>query len=113
MPASWEVGALPHVLIELQALYRHKFAPDILAVLQQRPLRYTDIQTHVTVAKKTALHSHTLSKTLDWLQQHGYIEHQQEDGAHYRLTPDGEEILRILGDINRMDRRRHNTDDNE
>lgn len=66
----------------------------------------------MTLAKGRALHPHTLSTTLDWLQANGYVEHHQEkDGsADYRLTPDGEDLVRILGEINRMYRRRRERD---
>lgn len=106
------VGALPEIWIELKALYGRKFAQDILFILEPSPLRYTDIQTGVTLAKRQTLHPHTLSTTLDWLQQHGYIEHRLQDGAaDYRLTPDGQDLVRILGEINRMYRRRRKSND--
>jgi predicted transcriptional regulator len=43
------------------------------------------------------------------LQEQAYIERRQHDGnAEYCLTADGEDLVRILGEINRMYRRRKN-----
>jgi DNA-binding HxlR family transcriptional regulator len=80
--------------------------------LERGPRRYTDIQTDVTMATGKALHSHTLSDTLKWLQEQDYVEHHQdEDNADYRLTTDGQDLVRILGEINSMYRRRRADED--
>lgn len=64
------------------------------------------------MATGKALHPHTLSDTLKWLQEQDYVEHHQdEDNADYRLTANGQDLIRILGEINRMYRRRRDRDE--
>ncbi len=66
-------------------------------------MRYTDIQHDLIVQSRENLHAHTLTDTLEWLRERRYIEkHQDGRSADYRLTDIGEQLVRILGDIEVM-----------
>lgn len=77
----------------------------VLTALHDRPLRYSRLHHVVSQASSGTVHARTLTGTLNYLRAQGLIEHHQNsDGADYRLTDGGTELVELLGEINRWSR---------
>jgi DNA-binding HxlR family transcriptional regulator len=96
------VSALPTASDILKPIYARKFAREILELLAPGPLRYTDIQTQLTVSEAQAVHPHTLSETLRWLGHQNYVARHTTPPA-YALTGIGRSLVRILGEVDEID----------
>lgn len=92
----------------LDLLTHRKLNVAILTTLKDRPLRYT--QLHHTVANVSAevVHSRTLTDTLKYLRKQELVErHPHNDGADYRLTAGGAELVDLLAEIQRWSQQHH------
>jgi DNA-binding HxlR family transcriptional regulator len=90
----------------LRPFSKRKLAPPVLHALEDGPQRYTDVLNRITLGAGQAIHCQTLSATLHWLRDHGYIAHRDEPTPEYWLTEDGRDLVQILTDIERVYQRR-------
>lgn len=98
----------------IYAILRRKHNRAVLESLRDGPLRYSQLQHAVSQASPTAVHSKTLSQTLDYLRAEGLVErHEAEPAADYRLTPAGSEFIDLVAELDRwtQERRTDNDDD--
>ena len=90
-----------HQIHAFARIIQPKLAVEALAALTQGPRRWSELVHVLTVASGKAIHNRTLSETLHRLQDNGIIEHQiiDDDGAVYRLTREGHELIQVLDEI--------------
>ena len=84
-------------------LVQPKLTVEAVTALAEAPQRYTDLVRIITVATGETVHPRTLIETLRKLQDHAIIDHStmDADGAVYRLTPKGRELVDLLKKIER------------
>ncbi|MFI6242781.1 winged helix-turn-helix transcriptional regulator [Micromonospora sp. NPDC050795] len=87
----------------LNLLAKRKLSVAILTALHDGPLRYTTLQHVVSRVKDEPVHSRTLTDTLNYLCAQQLVEHQYQ-GADYRLTAGGQELVDLLAEIRRWER---------
>ncbi|MGY3516501.1 winged helix-turn-helix transcriptional regulator [Micromonospora sp. PTRAS2] len=92
-------------LEHLLNLAKRKLSVAVLTALHEGPLRYSKLHHAVSQASPDVVHARTLTDTLAYLRAHDLVEHHQgDDGADYRLTHGGIELLDLLGEIDRWSR---------
>ncbi len=84
-------------------LVQPKFTVEAVTVLAEGPQRYTDLVRIITMATGETVHPRTLVEALRSLQDHAIIEHPtgDDDGAVYRLTAKGHQLVELLNKIER------------
>lgn len=76
-----------------------------MTALREGPLRYSKLHHAVSQVSSDVVHARTLTDTLNYLRAQDLVEHRQgDDGADYRLTGGGIELLDLLGEIDRWSR---------
>ena len=82
-------------------LVQPKLTVEVVTALAEGPQRYTDLVRIITVATGETVHPRTLIETLRKLQEHTIIDHSTigSDGAVYRLTSKGWELVALLNKI--------------
>lgn len=96
----------------LTLLSKRKLSVAILIALHGGPLRYSKLQHAVSQVSPGPVHSRTLTNTLNYLGDEDLVEHHQnDDGADYRLTAGGSELVDLLGEIQRWNRQHRNDDE--
>ncbi|MGC9671406.1 winged helix-turn-helix transcriptional regulator [Planosporangium sp. 12N6] len=79
-----------------------KLTVAILTALREGPLRYSQLHHAVSQASTEVVHSRTLTGTLTYLREEGLVEHHEDaNGADYRLTVGGTELVDLLDEIRR------------
>ncbi|MFC8849930.1 MULTISPECIES: winged helix-turn-helix transcriptional regulator [unclassified Micromonospora] len=92
-------------LDHLLNLAKRKLSVAVLTALHEGPLRYSKLHHAVSQVSSDVVHARTLTDTLTYLRAHDLVEHHQgDDGADYRLTDGGAELLDLLGEIDRWSR---------
>ncbi|MFG1902458.1 winged helix-turn-helix transcriptional regulator [Micromonospora carbonacea] len=92
-------------LEHLLNLAKRKLSVAVLTVLHEGPLRYSKLHHAVSQVSPDVVHARTLTDTLTYLRAHDLVEHHQgDDGADYRLTGGGVELVNLLGEIERWGR---------
>ncbi|WP_268958006.1 winged helix-turn-helix transcriptional regulator [Salinispora arenicola] len=77
----------------------------ILTALREGPLRYSKLHHAVSQMSPDVVHARTLTDTLSYLRAQDLVEHHQgDDGADYRITGGGIELVDLLGEIDRWSR---------
>lgn len=95
----------------IRTIVSRKLNRAILESLKDGPLRYSQLLHAVSQASPTVVYPKTLTRTLEFLQAEGLVEHHQdEDPADYRLTAAGAELVDLVNGLGRW-RREHRTDD--
>jgi DNA-binding HxlR family transcriptional regulator len=80
--------------------------------LKDGPLRYSKLQHAVSQTSPGTVHARTLTDTLNYLRKQDLVEHHQgEDGAVYRLTAGGAELVDLLIEIKRWSRQHRTNGD--
>ncbi len=84
-------------------LVQPKLTVEAVTALADSPQRYSDLVRIITVVTDETVHPRTLIDTLRKLQENGIVDHNtvHDDGAVYRLTRTGHELVRLLSDIER------------
>jgi DNA-binding HxlR family transcriptional regulator len=84
-------------------LVQPKLTVEVVTALAEGSQRYTDLVRIITVATSETVHPRTLVETLRKLQEHAIIDHSAiaSDGAVYRLTSKGRELVALLNRIER------------
>jgi DNA-binding HxlR family transcriptional regulator len=84
-------------------LVQPKLSVEAVTALDEGPQRYTDLVRIITVATGETVHPRTLIETLRKLQDNGLLDHPiaDDDGAAYRLTRTGHELVELLHKIER------------
>ena len=84
-------------------LVQPKLTVEAVTALAEGPQRYTDLVRIITVATGETVHPRTLIETLRKLQDQAIIEHAtaDDDGAVYRLTLKGHQLVELLNKIER------------
>ncbi len=84
-------------------LVHPKLTVEAVTAVAEGPQRYTDLVRIITVATGETVHPRTLIDTLRKLQDAAIIDHSTVDaeGAVYRLTPKGHELVELLSKIER------------
>jgi DNA-binding HxlR family transcriptional regulator len=84
-------------------LFQPKLTVEAVTVLAEGPHRYTDLVRIITIATGETVHSRTLNYALRKLQEAAIVDHSSMDGdgAVYRLTPKGHQLVELLGKIER------------
>src|SRR2546423_13357621 len=82
-------------------LMRPRWTLKTPGALTPGPRRYSELVHLLTIASGETVHSRSLTDTLRHLQDNGIVEHQvaDDDGAVYRLTTEGHELVEVLDDI--------------
>jgi DNA-binding HxlR family transcriptional regulator len=96
-PEPWEF---------LKPFVDRKLAAKVLHAFEDGPQRYTDALKRVTLMARYFVHPQTFNATLRWLCDEGYIAHREKPNPVYGLTEDGQDLVQILTDIERVYRRR-------
>jgi DNA-binding HxlR family transcriptional regulator len=92
-------------LADLLQLAKRKLSVAILTALRDGPLRYSRLHHAVSQTSPVTVHARTLTDTLNYLRDQGLVDHHQDaDGADYRLTAGGAELVDLLGEIQRWSR---------
>lgn len=84
-------------------LVQPKLTVEAVTALAEGPQRYTDLVRIITVTTGETVHPRTLIDTLRKLKDAAIINHSamDADGAVYRLTPKGHELVELLSKIER------------
>ena len=94
----------------IRTIVSRKLNWAILQSLEDGPLRYSQLLHAVSQASPTVVYPKTMTRTLEYLQAEGLVEHRQdEDPADYRLTVAGTELVDLVNALGRW-RREHRTD---
>lgn len=93
------LAQIHHVL----RLFQPKLTVEAVTLLAEGPHRHTDLVRIITIATGETVHSRTLNYALRKLQEAAIIDHSTLDGegAVYRLTPKGHELVELLSKIER------------
>jgi DNA-binding HxlR family transcriptional regulator len=96
-----------YVIRAVLGLVRQRWSVEILTALADGPLRYTDLQHTITITCCEKVHGNTLTSTLQRLQDKGLVNRPavDDDGAAYRLTSDGQQLVQLLAEIARWGQR--------
>ncbi|WP_307937295.1 winged helix-turn-helix transcriptional regulator [Salinispora arenicola] len=93
-------------------LAKRKLSVAILTALYDGPLRYSTLHHLVSQISPFTVHARTLTDTLNYLCAENLVEHRQhDDGADYRLTTGGSELVDLLAEIKRWSRQHRSTGD--
>lgn len=84
-------------------LVQPKLTVEAVTALTEGPQRYTDLVRIITVTTGETVHPRTLIDTLRKLQDADIVDHStmDVDGAAYRLTAKGHELVELLDKIER------------
>lgn len=91
---------------------KRKLSITILTALRDGPLRYSKLHHAVSQTSPGTVHARTLTNTLNYLRQQELVEHHQDtQGADYRLTTGGAELVDLLAEVTRWSRQNRTTGD--
>lgn len=91
---------------------KRKLSIAILTALRDGPLRYSRLHHAVSKTSPGTVHARTLTDTLNYLREQDLVErHQDADGADYRLTTGGAELVDLLTEIDRWSRQHRTNGD--
>ena len=100
---------LERLLNLLALLGKRKLSVAILITLHGGPQRYSRLHHAVSQTSPGTVHARTLTSTLNYLGEEQLVtHHQNDDGADYRLTAGGSELVDLLGKIQRWNRQHRN-----